>query len=284
MAALQALGTAGESLRRNPVLFAVTAAISLFQLPGLLAQAISPLLGSLISLVFSGVLLFVIPFFIGGVIGMANEATSGRTTVETFMSEGKAHYVSILAVYFGLLVLYFVLGFVSVFVVGFGGVILLANGSQPGLALLATIAVIGLAIFFVYFAVLFVSQFFGHAIVIDDLGAIDAIKRSVWCVRHNLVSVLGYTVVVTVGGAVLGVFGALFSLLTGPVFPAQSTGVADVGAAPVTAPELFGLPSVGLGATVGLVVLLVVVSSVLGAFFATYSTAFYRSIRPIQAN
>ncbi|WP_416838845.1 hypothetical protein [Haloferax sp. DFSO52] len=280
MGALQAFGTASKTLRRNPILFVVTAAISLFQLPGLVAQSIDPLLGSLISLVFSGLLLFVMPFFIGGVIGMANEATSGRTTVETFVSEGKAHYVSILAVYFGLLILYFVLGFIGFFALGVGGALLFASGSQPGLALLAVLAVISLATLFVYFAVLFVSQFFGHAIVIDNLGAIDGLKRSLWCVRHNIVSVLGYTIIVTVGGAVLGVFGALYSLLTRPSFSAPRPGMTEVGTSPAVTPQLLDVPSVGIAGMVGLVVVLLLVSSLFGGFFAAYSTAFYRSIRP----
>lgn len=284
MGAIQALQTAGTTLRRNPILFAVTAALSFLQLPGLIAQSISPLLGSLVSLVVSGLLLFAMPFFIGGVIGMANEAIGGRTSFETLVSEGKAHYVSILAVYFGLFVLYAVLWVVSFFVVAFVGTILLSSGSQPGLVLLTIVAVVGLAILSVYLGVLFVSQFFGHAIVVDDLEAIEGLKRSVWCVRHNLVSVFGYTLVVTVGGAVLGVVAAVFSLLTTPAVPVQRPGVTEVGVTPAATPQLLGLPSVGLVGTLGLAVIVLVASSLVGAFFATYSTAFYRSIRPAQSN
>ncbi|WP_411967995.1 hypothetical protein [Haloferax sp. YSSS75] len=283
MSALQALQTAGATLRRNPILFVVTAALSFLQLPGLIAQSISPLVGSLVSLVSSGLLLFVMPFFIGGVIGMANEAIGGRTSFETLVSEGKAHYVSILVVYFGLLVFYVVLWVVSFLLVALVGAILLSSGTQPGIVLFAIVAVVGLAILSVYLGVLFVSQFFGHAIVVDDVGAIEGLKRSVWCVRHNLVSVFGYTIVVTVGGAVLGLVGVVFSLLTTPTMPPQRPGVTDVSVAPAATPHLFGLPSVGLVGTLGLAALVLVVSSLVGAFFAAYSTAFYRSIRPVQA-
>jgi hypothetical protein len=117
MAVFQALQTAIGAARRNPLLFVIVTALSLFQLPGLLAQSVHPLVGNVGSLGVSGLMIFVV-------------------------------------------------------------------------------------------------QSFGHAVVIDDLEAVDSLKRSAWCVRHTLVAVFGYTVLAAVGGAVFGLFGGVFSLLT----------------------------------------------------------------------
>ena len=111
------------------------------------------------------------------------------------------------------------------------------------------------------------------------MGAIHALQTAGAALRRNPI-----LFVVTVGGGVLGVFGASFSLLTAPSVPAPTSGVTSVGATPPPTPELFGLPSVGLVGTAELVVGLLLVSSLVGAFFTSYSTAFYRSIRPAQTN
>ncbi|MFC7203084.1 hypothetical protein ACFQJC_06135 [Haloferax namakaokahaiae] len=276
MGALQALSTAGDTVRRNPVLFVVAAAFSLLQIPGLVAQTINPLLGSIVSLVFSGLLIFIVPFFFGGIIGMANEAIGGRTSIDTLVSEGKSHYVSLLVTYFGLLLLNLLLGFVGVFVLVFGGAFVLSSSSQPGITPFAVLGVLGLGVFLIYFVVLFFVQFFGHAIVIDDLQAVDGLKRSVSVVRQNLLSALGYTILVSIGGGVMGLLGAAYSVLTTP-------SVSESAATPAVPASPLGVPSVGIVGTVVFLVLLVVLSGLFGGFFAAYSTAFYRSIRPTQS-
>jgi hypothetical protein len=81
---------------------------------------------------------------------------------------------------------------------------------------LAIPAIIGGIALLGYFLIALVIQFFGHAVVVDDLKAVESIKRSAWCVRYNLVTVCGYTVLAVLGGAVFGLFGGLFSLLTSP--------------------------------------------------------------------
>jgi hypothetical protein len=280
MTVLQALQTAIGAARRNPLLFVVAAAFSLFQLPGLLAQSVHPLLGSVVSLGVSGLMIFVVPFFFGGIIGMANEAIDGRTSFETFVREGKTHYVSILVVYFGLFAVNLVLGFVITFAAIFGGIFLLESAGQPSLVPLAILATVGGIALLGYLLIAFVIQFFGHAVVVDDLKAVASIKRSAWCVRHNLVAVVGYTVLAAVGGAVFGLFGGVFSLLTSPQF-SQSPGgsVEPVGPAAGLLPV--DLPSVGLAGTAVLVVLLVILTGLFAGLFATFSTAFYRTIRPV---
>jgi hypothetical protein len=277
MVVLHALRTAVAAVRRNPVLFVVAAAFSLLQLPSLLAQSVHPLVGSLVSLGVSGVTIFVLPFFLGGILGMANEALDGRTSTGTFVREGKAHYLSVLVVYLGLFAVNLVLGFVVVFAAVFGGIFVFGHVGQPNLALLAVLGGVGLLALLGYLLVAFLVQFFGHAIVVDDLNAVDSIKRSAWCVRHNVVSVLGYTLLTATGGAVFGLFGGLFSLLTTPRPP---TGPGMNGAAPAATPFPVHLPTVGLAGTLGLAVLLVVLTGVFGGLFAAFSTAFYRGIRP----
>jgi hypothetical protein len=226
-------------------------------------------------------MIFVVPFFFGGIIGMANEAIDGRTAFETFVREGKTHYVSILVVYLGLFAINLVLGFVIMFAAIFGGIFFLGRAGQPSLVPLAILAVIGGVALLGYLLIAFVVQFFGHAVVIDDLEAVDSIKRSAWCVRHNLVAVVGYTVLAAVGGAVFGLFGGVFSLLTSPQFSRGPGGsVGPVG--PAASPLPVELPSVGLAGTAVLVVLLVILTGLFGGLFATFSTAFYRTIRPVD--
>jgi hypothetical protein len=281
MAVLQALQTAIGAARRNPSLFVIAAAFSLFQLPGLLARSVDPLLGSVVSLGVSGLVVFVVPFFFGGIIGMANEAIDGRTSPDTFVREGKTHYVSILVVYLGLFAINLVLGFVITFAAIFGGIFFLGNAGQPSLVPLAILAIVGGIALLGYLLIAFAVQFFGHAIVVDDLEAVDSIKRSAWCVRHNLVAVFGYTVLAALGGAVFGLFGGVFSLLTSPQF-SQSPGSVVDPVGPAASPLPFNLPSVGLAGTAVLVVLLVMLTGLFAGLFAAFSTAFYRTIRPVD--
>ncbi|CQR51993.1 DUF7847 domain-containing protein [Haloferax massiliensis] len=280
MAALQSIGTAAGSLRRNPILFAVAAAFSLIQLPSVFAQAVSPFIGSIISLGFSGLTIFIAPFFLGGVLGMANEAIDGRTSLGTFVSEGRSHYVSLLVVYFSLLAVNLVLSFVGVFASVFVGIAVLGVGGETSTVALAILAVVVLAVALTYLAVVFVVQFFGHAIVIDDLGAVDGIKRSVSCVRRNIVSVLGYSVITGLGGVLAGAFAVVISLLLTPSLRHQGTAVAGSGTGAPAASAFSSLPTVGVVGMVALAVGLVLFSGLIGGFFAAYSTAFYRSIRP----
>ncbi|WP_424009162.1 hypothetical protein [Haloferax denitrificans] len=280
MSALQSIGTAAGSLRRNPILFVVAMAFSLIQLPSVFAQAVSPFIGSIISLGFSGLTIFIVPFFLGGVLGMANEAIDGRTSLGTFVSEGKTHYVSLLVVYFSLLVVNFVLSFVGVFASVFVGIAVLGSNGEMSTVALAILGVVVLAVALTYLAVVFVVQFFGHAIVIDDLGAVDGIKRSVSCVRNNIVSVLGYSVITGLGGVLAGAFAVVISLLLTPSLRHQGAAVAGAGSGAPAASAFSSLPTVGVVGMVVVAVGLVLVSGLVGGFFAAYSTAFYRSIRP----
>lgn len=268
------------------MLFVVAAAFSLLQLPGFVAQSISPLLGSLVSLLTTGLFVFVFPFLFAGVVGMADEALRGETSLGAFVASGTDHYVSMLAAYLLLFGASVVLGLAVFFGTLLLGGVAFAAGAGDVAGRTTVLVAVGLLLvggFVLFVLPLFFVQFYGHAIVVDDLGAVAGLKRSVSCVRHNLLAVLGYTVVVGVVGAGFGLFGAVFSLLTTPRFTGAGTGMA--GAAPgATAPPVpVGAPSVGPAAVVALAVVFVLASGVVGGFFAAYSTAVYRRIRPAAA-
>lgn len=260
---------------RNPVLFGVAALVSLLQLPQFALQLspVDPLVTSVVSLALTGVFVFVVPFVVGGMLGMANEAIDGETRLGTFVAAGKASYVSLLVAYFAVLVASFVLGIVTTIVVLVGGVAAVAGGSGGHLALLGVGGVVLLVLLVAFVAMLFV-QFYPQAIVVDGLGALDGAKRSVGLVRRNLLSVVGYTLLVTVVSSLFGLVGGLASV----VFAPPST------ASPAATPTPFaGLPEPSLGLAVALGALVLVGGALLGGFFATYSVAFYRDLRHATA-
>ncbi|MUW15631.1 hypothetical protein GJ633_14080 [Halorubrum sp. CBA1125] len=283
MGALQSLRPAVGGIVRNPVLVLVAALFGVAQIPNLLVQPTAPMLATAISLVTTGVLVFVLPFFQGGVIGMADEAIGGKTGLDTLVREGKANYISLLLGYFALLALNLIFGFLAFF----GGFIVLIGGAfgQGGVAeggsagagsgsasagmggfgfdptTLAIVAVVAIVLLLAYLLVTFLIQFYAHAVVLDDAELVDGFRRSVGLVRRNLLSTLGYTVLLTVGGAVLGLLAAGASIASG------------AGTVPIESLPEPSLPLMAAGTVVYLVL-----TGVLGAFYATYSVAFYRSI------
>jgi hypothetical protein len=247
----------------------VTAVFGLFQLPQILARAVSPLLAGLVSLLFSGLLILVVPFFQGGIIGMANEGVSRSTGIGTFLEQGKDNYVSLLVVYLLVLAVGFVFGVVVFVGALFGGGLALAGGGETGIASLGAVALFVLLAGVVYLLVAFFTQFYGHAIVIDDLGAIAGIRHSARTVRTHLLSAAGYSIVVALASALFGAAGAAVSIVTarsGQFAAASATPIASVPAFQPTA-----------AAVLGLVVFLL--AGAVGGFLAAYSVAFYREIR-----
>ncbi|KKF39987.1 hypothetical protein FK85_24185 [Halorubrum saccharovorum] len=283
MAALQALRPAAGGVARNPILIAITALYGLVQLPNLLIQPTQPLLASVISLIMTGLLLLVLPFFQGGMLAMGSEAIRGKTSLSTLVAEGKANYISLLLAYFVLFAINLVFGFIAFFglliaVLGtsFSGVsgpdglsasAAGAGGVPGGLTLLAVVGIVAVGLVLVYLLITFLIQFYAHAIVLDDRELVDGFRRSVGLVRSNLLSVLGYSVLLLIGGVLVGALAAAASFVLAPQPPGSpiaelipfgySTGVAVVGA-------------------IGYVLL----TALSGAFYTTYSVAFYEAIRP----
>ena len=296
MAALQSLRPAVGGIVRNPILVVVAALFAVAQLPNLLVPPSMPVLSLAVSIGMFGVFVLGLPFAQGGFLGMADEAVSGRTRLGTFLSVGKEHYVSLLLGYLVLLALNFAFGFLAFFgamAVVLGGAYTAAGSGAAGNAMststgasaggaatgtggfgadptvLAAAALVGLGLLLVYLLVTFFIQFYAHAVVLDGTDLVAGFRRSAGLVRRNLLSSLGYTIVLFVGGIVFGGIAALSSAIAAVAF---GGGMVDGSPAAELLPALS--PAV---AVVGLVVYLVVVG-VMGAFYGTYSVAFYRSI------
>jgi hypothetical protein len=262
MVVLNALRRTPGALQRNPVLFVPVLVLMLFQVPQLVLQSINPLLASVVSLGFSLVFVFVMPFFQAGIIGMADEALDGRTSLESFLREGKANYVSVLVAYLVLVAVNFAIGFAAfIMAIPIGFAVFSDLRGDVGIAVLAIAGLIAVVVVLAYLLFVFFIQFYGQAIVIDDLTAVDGLKHSYAVVRGHLASTLGYTVLV-------GVFGAV----AGGVF-----GVASILVSPRTTTVL-SLPQLSMVSTVGVALLIVVLGALFGGFFGVYSVAFYRTI------
>lgn len=263
MVVLTSLRSAIAGLARNPVLFVAAGILALVQLPQFVAQAFDPLVAGLISIAFSLALVVLMPFFQAGLFGMAEEALSGRTRFGTFLSAGRAHYVSMLVAYLLLLAAVVAFGIVVLVVAALFLVFVLGSGGPlfENPATLAVGGVLAAAVAVVYLGVVFFVQFYGQAIVVDDVGAIDGYRRSVRSVRRNLLATFGYSLLAGVFGLLFGGLAALAAML---LTPEQAT--------------VLSLPTLSPGGTAAVAVLLVVLTTLSTAFFMTFSVAFYRGI------
>lgn len=266
MAVIRALRQVPGALGRNPVIFVVLGAFGLLQAPQLLAQTVNPLLASVLSLLLSLVFVFVVPFVQAGLVGMADEALDGRTDVGTFVRAGKEFYLSVLGAYFVIVALSFVLGIVAFFGAIFGG-LLAFGGETAGLVALVLIGGVLLLVTFAYLLFVLFVQFYGQEIVLDGASALEGLKRSVGLVRRNLVSTVGYTLVVVVLSGVLGLVAGLVSVAFQPAMDAGGT------------PPAMGAPQLSLTGAAVLLVVYVLGSALVGGVLLTYSVAFYREIR-----
>lgn len=263
MAVLQALRRTPRTLARSPVLFAPVLALLAVQSASLALRRLDPLVASLVSVGISFVFLFVGPFFTGGIIGMADEALDGRTSLATFFAEGRANYLPILLVSLVLVVVTFALGVVafvgaiSAHFAVFGDV----AGGGADLVALAVVGVVGAVVVAGYLSLIFLVQFYAQAIVVDDLGAVGAVGHSVSVVRTHPVSTVGYSVLV---GTMGGLFGAAFGLASILV--------------PPTATQRVTLPAPPLAVAVGVALLALVLGTLAGGFLGVYSVSFYRAI------
>ena len=261
MAAIRSLQPALGSLVGNPIIILVAAVYGLLQLPQLLVPATQPLLSIAVSLVMSGLIVLFLPFYQGGILGMADDARTGPTTLAAFIRAGKSNYVSLLVAYFVVLAIAAVFG-VTVFVAAFvGGVGVVAGNGQPSGAILAVLAAVGLLIVVAYLAAMTAIQFYGHEIVLNDASVTDGFARSLELVRENILSVIGYSLLLSVGGGVGGGLAAVASVLLSPQPPLESM-----------------LPELSLPIVIGAAILSVFAIGLLGGFYATYSVTFYREL------
>jgi hypothetical protein len=263
----QALGTAV----REPVVLAVSMVIALLQIPVLLAQLLPPLLAAVASLGLNLLVILLVPFTQGGLLGLADSALDGRADARTFLAEGREHYVSMLGAYLVLLGVSIVASIATivlilVFGAGFGAAAAGLGGSGAGgssavgaigVVFLGVIALAGLL---VLLAFLFI-QFYGQAIVIEDYGAVGGFKRSAGLVRQHFVSTLGFSVLVFLFSGTLG----------------AATGVGSV-ALSGDGLSALGLDVSTLPVIAGIVVAIVLLNTLASTVYSLYSVAFYREI------
>jgi len=167
--------------------------------------------------------------------------------------------------------------FVGAFVAVIGGSVASAGSSPASTGVvtgdstvLAVIAIIALGAVLVYLLVTLFVQFYAHAIVLDDRDVVAGFRRSVGLVRSHLLSVVGYSLVLGVGSLLIGTLAAGASLVFGPRTQGST-------ALPSPVADLVSVePTVAIIAV--LAVAFLVLTGVFGAFYATYSVAFYESI------
>lgn len=269
MGAIAAFSTAVGILERNRALLgvALVATVVNFGLASVTAVLPQPTAG-LASLPLTGITYLVMPFFIGGMLAMADEGLDGVTRFDTFVAAGKANYLRLLVsmVLFGVAI--GVLAFavvIGVAVIGVFAIGVNATGAGSPMATmgggLATIAVLGLVGFLLVMVPVFFLQFYAPAIVVSDLGVVESFKRSAGLVRRNLLSTLGYTAIVSLVGVVAGLAGAIVSTLGG----LYGNGAEMTGA----------LPDLGVGVLAVAAVVALVLTTLVSAFGVAYQVSFY---------
>ena len=273
MGPLAAASRTLSAVKRNPVLFVVALAIALGSGAVTAAWQI-PYAGVFVGLLFGIAFFFVEPFLSGGLLGMGREALRGETEMETFVETGKRVYLRLLAarlfvwvasiVYFGLFFVVAILALVAFLVVG-AGVGADADAALAAIGLLAVLLFLGglALVTVIYYLIGFVVQFHPAAIVVEDVGLVESIKRSVSLVRSNLLGAVGYTVLVLLVSYTIGAIPGVYITVTG--------GFVDVLAQ--EDPELF----VGLGLLNAVIYfgLFVLIQTLLLPFLRVFHVAFY---------
>lgn len=269
MGARSELSTAVDVLAKNPVILVVAFAIILVSSAASAIQfAVPTVLVAVASLVTTGIAFFVSPFFDAGLLGMAEEGLSGRTSLDTFPGEARSNYLGLLAgrlLLVGALLAAYLAVIVLVLIVVFAfGAIGVAGGGMDGVGMM--LAVVGLLFLLAGLVVVltpvFFFQFFEPAIVVGDRGVVAAFKESYRLVRHNLVSVLGFDVIIIVLSLVamlptIGLIAVRF-----PAFSNPATGFSMYAGTPPTVVAGFVVATIAFG-----------VPTV--AFFRTYQVAYF---------
>ena len=278
MAAIAALRTAFDGLRRNPVLFVASLLYALIVLPqSALSLAGIPILPRLLQLLT----FFVTPFVLAGLLGMADEAIDADTSLGTLRSVGADKYVPFLVGKFVEFAINLVFGIVFL-VVGVALVLTVGVGSvTSGAASTGVLAFAGVVILLVVLAALivrFLIQFYPVFIVVAESDAIDSFTDSYRFVRRNLVATIGYFLIQVVIGVLVAAPILGFTLYRGFQNIDQFTAANGAGAgaggmfagAAATA-SMFSTTEVVAISAIGLAV------TMLGmAIQQTYAVAFYR--------
>lgn len=208
---LEALPRAVRAIARNPIIVGILLAYGSIQLPAQFAGRLGPMVSLKVSIVYSLGTFIVFPFVYGGLVKMANEALNGRTSLRTFFAAGRQFYARMFGAYALWLAASAALSavvFVGILFAAFAG-IGPTNGSPP--VVLSAIAIGGVVVVG-YLVAGFFLQFWAHAIVFDGQGVITGFTWSATLVRRNLVTVLGYTLLL------VGIIGTVVVLNVSPEF------------------------------------------------------------------
>lgn len=262
MAVLKALKRTPGAFLRNPVIALPMVALVLLQTPSFAAEFLDPFLAMVLSVGISVIFVFVVPYFQGGIIGMADEALGESTSIGTFHTAGTSNYLSIFGAYLMLIAINVVLGFgiLLVFIFGLGAAYFGDNAGMGG-ASFAVLAVFGVLVALGYLLFNIFIQFYPQSIVIDDYGAIGGLKHSVGVVRRNVLATVGYSLVAGGIGIGFGILAGVISIFASP----NSMATLTTETPPLTWFIAFGI--VGGVLTV-----------LLGTFMAIFSVSFYRMI------
>lgn len=260
MAVINALRRVPGLLGSQPILVVPILLMYLLTTSQTVIQSVSPsLIGGLVALVISGLMVLVSPLFQGGTIGMTNEAAeSTPTSLGSFVRYGKQYYLSIFGAFLLFLAMMVALGIIAALL----AVVVFLSYSATGqsLAVLVIGGVAGLVVVGLYVTVSVFLQFHGHAIVIEDLGAVDGLKRSADVVTENTRAVVGYLAVVLAGSLVFGgLYGVALWLSPVPFLTDPASTV-----------------SLELAVLEGLLSILFLWP--IGAVYLAYSVLFYRSL------
>jgi hypothetical protein len=151
--------------------------------PESVPQLLAPMFQHIVVIVIAVIIAVIIAllinaFFFAGAIGMANEATrKGRTSISEMIDYGKRKFLSMFFVNI-IIALIALIGFVFV-LPGVFAILpaITSSQTQPDVTTFASLA-LGILIMIVYIAV--VSIIFAlppYAVVMDDIGAIEGLKR-----------------------------------------------------------------------------------------------------------
>lgn len=176
----------------------------LFAIPGMVAFLV------LAAIIFFLALTAIYAFFQAGAISMAREAMEkNETSLQTMWASGKGHYVKMALSY----VLTAMIWIAAVLVVSLPFFVAMA---VPGISSL--LFGLGFMIAFVVMLLVFLAlALVPYALVIDDLGPVEAVEASIRFFREHQFDVLPIPIVVFVISLAIGIIGALLGL-TGSIY------------------------------------------------------------------
>ncbi len=154
--------------------------------------------------------LAIVSYFEAGAIGMAREVLEKRSTsLETMWASGKRHYVK-MALSYILTALIWIAAVLVVSLPFFGAM------AVPGIS--GLLFGLGFMIAFVVMLLVFLAlALVPYALVIDDLGPVEAVEASIRFFREHQFDVLPIPIVVFVISLAIGIIGALLGL-TGSMY------------------------------------------------------------------